>query len=171
MRTSFAPGTTQRIKRISMCWLEHDQSASPMWQGAASEDAASSPSSRYSPDSSSGFCLVPSAGSASASALYVSNCLIGPEAIDLQRRFMVTRPIAFTLATAEHNQLRDAMRTDVSDGNGLCVHSLSLRQENGPQREVPSRASVAQGDSLLAICVSIGPSAMSKDNGLLNFCD
>jgi hypothetical protein len=41
--------------------------------------------------------LAPSAGSASAATLYVSDCLGGVEAFYRQYRFMVTRPSTFSL--------------------------------------------------------------------------
>ena len=71
--------------------------------------------------------LAPSAGSTPTAALYVSDCLGGLKAFNRQCRLVVTRPIAFAFTTAEYDHLRDAKRTDLSDGDGLCVHAWLCR--------------------------------------------
>ena len=73
--------------------------------------------------------LAPSAGSATTAALYVSNCLSGPEAIHLQRRFMVTGPIAFALAATIDEGLANAVRSNRLYREGLCVHPWSLQKK------------------------------------------
>ena len=46
---------------------------------------------------------------------------------------MMTGPVAFAPATAEHDQLRDAVRSNRLYCDGLSVHRGAFK-ENGPQR-------------------------------------
>jgi hypothetical protein len=56
--------------------------------------------------------LAPCAGSTSTAALYVSDCLSSLKAINLQYRFMMTRPIAIALAATIDEELANAVRSN-----------------------------------------------------------
>ena len=66
--------------------------------------------------------LAPSAGCTSASTLYVFDCLGGVEAFYRQCRFMVTGPVAFTLAPTIDEELSNAVRSNRLYCDGLSVH-------------------------------------------------